>query len=257
MRRPARRRWRISARITVGAMPSTDDAMPLDHRPEAIRSGMVGHAVEEHERRADAQRAADRPRTHHPADVGEPEQAVVLADVEAVRHVLHRLHGKPAMDVHGALGPAGRPARVDDHERRVGVGVGDGRPARSTRPASPRTRTSRPAPHRRRSRHRAAAPRGCARATAAAPQPHRRPPSCAIGAPAPCESVNNDQNLGVAVAQPGHDRSCAVAAEERHHDGSEPGAGEEESTPSRGSSAGTGRRCRRLRRRGRDSVAAA
>ena len=136
--------WRISARITVGAIPSTDDPMPLDDRPEPIRSGMVRDAVEEHERGADAQRAADGPRTHHPADVGEPEQAVLLADVEAVRHVLHRLDGKPAMDVHGALGPAGRPARVDDHERRIGIGIGDGRRLRSTRPASPRTCTSRP-----------------------------------------------------------------------------------------------------------------
>ena len=81
---------------------------------------------------------------HHPADVGEPEQAVVLADVEAVRHVLRRLDGEAAVDVHGALRPAGRPARVDDHERRVGVGVGDGRPCARTRPASPRSSTSRP-----------------------------------------------------------------------------------------------------------------
>ena len=47
-------------------------------------------------------------------------------------------------------------------------------------------------------------------------------------AAAPPESVNNDQNLGVAVAQPRHDRARAVPAEERHHHGSEPCAREEE-----------------------------
>ena len=99
------------------------DTVALDHRPEPVRTGVIGHTLVHDQRRPQGQGAADRPRAHHPADVGEPEQAIVLAHVEAVGHVLGRLHRKATVHVHRALGLARGAAGVDDHEGVVGVGV--------------------------------------------------------------------------------------------------------------------------------------
>ena len=48
----------------------------IDKGPEPIRSREVGRALVQHQSRAPEQRAGDRPRAHHPAEVGEPEQGV-------------------------------------------------------------------------------------------------------------------------------------------------------------------------------------
>ena len=65
------------------------------------------------------------------------------------------------------------------------------------------------------------------------------------GVAAPFESVSNDQNLGVTVTQSRHDRAGPVAAEERHDRSHRAMRRRGRSRRSRGSSAGTGRRCRR------------
>ena len=78
-----------------GRDPQHGDPVTFHDRPETIGAGVIGDAFEQHQGGADGQRSADRPGTHHPADVGEPEQPVGWAHVEAVRHVLGGLDGKP------------------------------------------------------------------------------------------------------------------------------------------------------------------
>ena len=91
--------WPISARIAVGEMPSTRDAVPLDQLPEPVGLGIIGRALVDHERRAEHQRCPDRPRPHHPAEVGDPEEHVARLHVEAVRHILRALDREAAVDV--------------------------------------------------------------------------------------------------------------------------------------------------------------
>ena len=73
--------------------------------PESIGSRIVGRPFVEHQLSAEQQRARDGPRAHHPAEVGEPEEAVARPEVEAVREVLRALDREAAVDVDGALWP--------------------------------------------------------------------------------------------------------------------------------------------------------
>ena len=98
------------------------DAVALGDVPEAVGRGVVGGAVVEGEGGAEHQRAGDGPGTHHPADVGEPEEGVVLLDVEEVGHVLRALDGEAAVDMDGAFGLAGGAGGVDQHVGVFGVG---------------------------------------------------------------------------------------------------------------------------------------
>ena len=84
------------------------DPVARDERPEPVRPREVGRALVQHEPGAEQQRPRDRPRTHHPAEVGEPEQAVAATEVELVGEVLGALDREAAVDVDGALRPAGR-----------------------------------------------------------------------------------------------------------------------------------------------------
>ncbi len=61
--------------------------------------------------------------THHPAEVGEPEQGVAPRQVERVGEVLRGLDREAAVDVDGTLRPPGRSRGVDDHVRRLGVAL--------------------------------------------------------------------------------------------------------------------------------------
>ena len=99
--------------------------MPGDERPQPAGIRPVGRALVHHEPGAEQERAADRPRTHHPAEVGEPAQRVAGPQVERVGEVLGGLDREAAVDVDRALRPAGGPRGVDDHVRGLGVGRGD------------------------------------------------------------------------------------------------------------------------------------
>ena len=100
----------MSARTSVGEMPSVVTRCRSTSCPQAIRAGIIGRAVVEHHRRAEQQRAEDEPRPHHPAHVGDPEERFVGVQVEAVAHVLRGLDREAAVRVHGALW-AGRSCR--------------------------------------------------------------------------------------------------------------------------------------------------
>ena len=99
------------------------DPVALDDRPQAVRAGEVRRALVQHEPGAAQERPGDRPGAHHPAEVGEPEEAVAGAEVEVVGEVLRGLDREAAVDMDRPLGPAGRPGRVDEHERGLGVDV--------------------------------------------------------------------------------------------------------------------------------------
>ncbi len=101
--------------------------MPLHERPDAAGVGVIRGAFEHHEASPDQERSADRPRSHHPAEIGDPAQGVSGPQVEGVGQVLRGLDREAAVNVGGAFRGAGRPGRVDDH---VG-GLGIDRPRRS------------------------------------------------------------------------------------------------------------------------------
>ena len=92
-----------------------------DHPPEPIWRRMVGRALVQDHGRAERERAENEPGTHHPADVRIPEDRVVLADVEAMRHVLSGLDGEAAVYVERPFRLSGGAGRVDDHQRVFGV----------------------------------------------------------------------------------------------------------------------------------------
>ena len=119
--------------MTVGERPRWVTLVALDDRPQAVRAGVIRGALVEHQAGAEQQRAGDGPRSHHPAEVGEPEQGVARAQVELVREVLGTLDGKAAMHVDRGLRPPGRARRVDQQIGRLGVGRGVGWQWRSVR----------------------------------------------------------------------------------------------------------------------------
>ena len=126
------------------------DPMTRHERPQPAGVGPVGRALVDDQPRAEQQRPADRPRAHHPAEVGEPAQRVARAQVERVGEVLGGLDREAAVDVDGALRLAGRARGVDHHVRRLGVGQRHRRRRpRAAGPASPRPAprtTRRPGP---------------------------------------------------------------------------------------------------------------
>ena len=96
----------MSARMTVGREAQVGDPVALDDRPEPVGAGVIGRALVEDQPGAEEQRPGDRPRAHHPAEVGEPEQRVARAQVEAVGEVLGALDREAAVDMDRALRPA-------------------------------------------------------------------------------------------------------------------------------------------------------
>src|SRR3954471_3467563 len=86
--------------------PKVRDGVAGDHGPEPVGGGGVWRALVQHQLGAKQQRARDRPWTHHPTEIREPEEAVAGAEVEAVREILRALDREAAMDVHGTLRPA-------------------------------------------------------------------------------------------------------------------------------------------------------
>ena len=97
------------------------DAVALDDAPQAVGLGIVLHALEHHGRAAVEERGGDRHRSHQPAEIGQPEQPIALADVHAVGEVVRGLDEEAAVGEHRALRPSRRPRRVDDEARPIGL----------------------------------------------------------------------------------------------------------------------------------------
>src|SRR5204862_539770 len=70
-------------------------AVTLDEGPHSRRVGEIRCPVVQDDCRAEHKPARDEPRTHHPADIGRPEDHVALLEVEAVREILRGLYWKP------------------------------------------------------------------------------------------------------------------------------------------------------------------
>jgi len=109
--------------MTVGESPRWVTPWRRDG-PQPVRRRVVGRAFVHDERRAAQQGSGDRPGTHHPAQVGDPEEPIPGPQVEDVGEVLRGLDRETAVDVDGALRPAGGARGVDEHEGRLGVGLG-------------------------------------------------------------------------------------------------------------------------------------
>ena len=197
------------------------DPVALDERPQPVRAREVRRALVEHEPRTEHQRPRDRPRTHHPAEVGEPEQRVAGAQVELVRQVLRGLDREAAVDMDGPLGPSGRARRVDEQVRRLRVDLA----------TDDRFRLA---------RHRGVPP-GVAPVVprrldrrASASHDHDAADSRRVGdrgvrdrleghpRAASEEAVRGDQHGRLAIGEAGGDRGRAVAAEDRRVDGLQP-----------------------------------
>ena len=211
------------------------DAVPLDERPDAAGVGVIRGAFEHHEASPNQERAADRPGTHHPAEVGDPAQGVAGPQVEGVGQVLRGLDRETAVDMDGALRSPGRPGRVDDH---VG-GLGIDRPRRSRHRAQRR-------PLR---RVRFAVPRGVPqrvgqgrREAAGLEAPHDQDPADARRVrerlrrqrghrdrPAPPkEAIRGHQVCRLERAETGGDGRSGVAAEDRREDRAKPSKGQDD-----------------------------
>ncbi len=89
---------------------------------------MIGGAFEQDDRRAKRQCPGDQPGTHHPAEIRQPEDGVVLLHVEAIGEVMCRLDRETGVGMDRPLGPSRRPGGVKDHAGVVrGGGHGLGR----------------------------------------------------------------------------------------------------------------------------------
>ena len=105
-----------------GGDPEVRDAVPFDHRPEPVGSGEVRGAVVQEHRRAERRRADDLPRSHDPAEVGEPEQELVRVPTSvwyATSSAI--LTRNPPWTWTAPFGRAGGPARVRDEQRVFGI----------------------------------------------------------------------------------------------------------------------------------------
>src|SRR6185295_17932256 len=96
-------------------------AMALEERPQAIGLRVVRHALEHHRRRAVKERGGERHGAHQPAEVRQPEQAILLAHVHAVAEVVRGLDQKAAVREHRALGLPRGARRIDDEARAIGL----------------------------------------------------------------------------------------------------------------------------------------
>ena len=107
----------LAAREQAGADAHAGDLSVLIELPQHAQVGVGGTAVVEHDR-GFAEQAADEEVPHHPAGRGEPEHAVVRAQVE-VQALLQLLDQDPAVALHDRLRQAGGAGRVEDPQRMV------------------------------------------------------------------------------------------------------------------------------------------
>ena len=189
--------------------------------PKSVGRGVVGRAFVEHQLGAEQQRTGDCPRTHHPAEVGEPEQAVAGPEVEAVGQVLRALDREAAVDVDGALGPAGRARRVDDHVGRLGVGLRRRRGAAGASGSAISVDHQRSRP----STQASCGASGLSRPTTSIVLDGRRLCDCGVRgllhadlAAAAESAVDRDKQGGTGVVQPARNRRGRIAGEDRDVD---------------------------------------
>ena len=195
------------------------DAVALDQAPQPIGPRMVRHALEHDGGAAVEQRRGERHRPHEPAEVGQPEQPVLLADVHAVGEVVRGLDQEAAVREHGSLRPAGRPGRVDDEARPVGLDRQGRRPVILAGDGLVPP---------------VVAPRRPGDLAAEATMDEHRPDRGALGhglvgrllqlhdLAATVEAVGRDQELGLAVGETGRHGARAEPGEARRVDGGDP-----------------------------------
>src|SRR4051812_8453581 len=161
------------------------DPMLFDELPEPIGPRIVGGAVIKCQRGAVGQSADELPRAHDPAQIGQPEENVVRADIELERDLFGYFDEKAAVYVDRAFGAAGRSGRVSNEERVFAVdrergerrGGGLAPEKKGAAPAPPRAPPPRPPrPRRRGPPRRPPPPRGGGR------RPPRRAAAGAGGA---------------------------------------------------------------------------
>ena len=102
-----------------GREPHDGYPVTLDQRPETVRLGIVGHALEEDGRAAVEEPRRDEHRAHQPAEIRQPEETIARAHVHQVAEVVGALEEEAALREHRALRPARRAGRVDDEARAV------------------------------------------------------------------------------------------------------------------------------------------
>ena len=95
--------------------------MAVDHRPEAVGFGVVGGAFVHEDGAAEGVIADQGPWAHHPADVGDPEEAVGGFQIEAEVEFLRALHLDAGVGVDDAFGLAGGSRRVEEHRLLAGI----------------------------------------------------------------------------------------------------------------------------------------
>ena len=110
-----------SARTSVGETPRNVEPVICDESPEPAGIGEVGRAVELQDAAAQSMRPDQQPRPHDPAEIGRPVDAIVRPEVSDVGGLGGELDEQPAVDVHGALRPAGRARGVAEQDRMLAV----------------------------------------------------------------------------------------------------------------------------------------
>ena len=95
----------IRPRTSVGDRPRIDTRVALAQRPQPVRRRRRRPLCDD-DGAAERVGAHDLPDPHQPAEVGNPEQAIVGAEVGLERRLLGQLDQQAAGHVHGALRPA-------------------------------------------------------------------------------------------------------------------------------------------------------
>ena len=109
-----------SERISVGEIPRISTLCFAANSHILSGFGIIGRTVVNANRRAVNQRAVDQPRSHHPADVGQPRNARSFADIRAESHILRRFDRKTRVRVRDAFRLAGRAGCVKNYQRVFG-----------------------------------------------------------------------------------------------------------------------------------------
>ena len=94
------------------------DAVLFGEIPERVRRGVEGRAVPEHQRRPQGE-AAQQPVPHHPAERGEVEHPVALADIGVQAMLLQVRQQRAARAVDDAFRLPGGAGGIEDEERAV------------------------------------------------------------------------------------------------------------------------------------------
>ena len=81
----------------------------------------IGRAIVEENGSAEEMVAEDAPGSHHPADVGKPEEAVVVAVIEREPDLLAHLREAPGVGMHRAFRLAGSAGSIEDESACIGI----------------------------------------------------------------------------------------------------------------------------------------